>query len=285
MAGAAARDEDGEEEAASEASSVPPLTSDDSDVDDAADALPEEAKLRLQEGKVWLVDEEVAVRMMATWAKMTPRQIEEQTMEMGRIMQPVVRGHKLVQLLQSQLDRPAKANPPQRGKHTGPRISRAGLVWLQAVTQAQNLLPQVAETLGTSYEALKADLISMSSARDSYDSMWQLLQPALRMKPLLVLEYQALWLLFQATDDALHGETRPQVEASIIITSEQLINTTADMSGLPREHVATLAAQHKEWAYLIAWVWMLSRTTGYLDFDTQTASGWIRSDVPVWYCG
>ena len=285
VAGTAARDEDGEEEADSEASSVPSLMSDDSDVDDACEALLAVPKLGLQEeGRpkgLRLPYEDIAAIMMVTWIKMTPQQVDEEIMRMARLMVPVVRGPELVRLLQSQPNRPAKADPPQRGKHMGPCVSHAALVWIQAVMQAKKLLVLAAEALGTTYEAVEGDLICMKIAHDGYDGMWRLLQLALHKNPLLVLDYQALQLLFQATDEALQSESGPQVGATIIITSEQLINTMADLSGLPRERVAKRAAQPHGHAVMVALVEWFCKTTGYLDFDKETAGGCIRSDLEI----
>ena len=291
MARKAAKDEDGDEEAASEASSVPPLTSDDSD-DDATAVLLDEAEGALQkEGRpkmLWLQNEDVAVSMAACWRQMTPQQEEEEAREVEDMMRALAQfdgGSMLMRELERHPGRPSEADSPQRGKHMGPRASRAAMVWLQAVIQSIKLLTLAAEALETTFEALKGDLIRLKMAGE-YDGMWRLLQPAILENPMLVLEYQAVWLLFQATHGALLGATGT-IEATQRMTPEQLTNTLADLSGLPWERVAKRASKPKGYAYLIALVWSFSRTTGYLDYDTQIAAGCIRSDlaVLVWCCG
>ena len=278
---AAAMDDDGEEETTSEASSVPPLTPDDSDVDDAYPALPEEAKGALQEKEhsemLWLLDEDVAASMMLSWINMTPQQVEDEVAEMDGLMVPVAQIHGgLVRLLKSRPDRPAEAGLPLRGKHMGPRASRAAMVWVQVVRQSRQLLHGVAETLGTTYWELKSKLIRTTMACDNYAGMRRLLQPALQNNRPLVVEYRALQLLFKATVEAVQGASGI-VEATLNMASEQLINTVADLMGQPREMVATRAAEPNLYARYITAVWWLCRETGYLDYDTQTARGCYRS--------
>ena len=287
VARAAARDEDGDEDTASEASSVPPLTSDDSDVDDATDALPEEARGAPQEERrskmLWLLDEDIAASMMVTWLEMTPQQVEDEVRELEGIMGPVAQFHggsMLVRELQNQPARPAEGGPPQPGKHMGPRASRGVMVWVQTVKQATKLLHYAAETLGTTSSKLKPKLIRTTK---SYDGMWRLLQPALQKNPLLIVDYRALQLLFKATDEAVQGAAG-SVEATLNMTTEQLINTVADLTGKTREQAAMQAAQPNGHATLATWFLYGCKYTGYLDFETQTASGCIRSDLTVPVC-
>ena len=255
--------------------------SDHSYVDDAYAALIDEAtRGLLKEGRPatqGMLDDDVTGSMLWYWSRRSRQQAAMEDAEMAGLLVPVAHGPTLVQLLQSQPDRPAKADPPQRGKHVGPRASLAAMVWIQAVMQTYKLLLEAAEELGTTYNGLKAELLCMDPSGDSYDGIWRLLRPAFRKNPLLVVDYRSLQLLIKAVAEAFKG-ANTSADATIAMSPEQIVNTVADVVGLPKEWVVMRSGQAEGHEFLVQ---SICRTKELLDYDTQTAAGCYRSVVHV----
>ena len=149
---------------------------------------------------------------------------------------------------------------------------------------ASNMLHDIADTLGTKSGEMKCKVVRTAMACDNYAGMWWLPKPALRKNPLLVVKYRALLMLFKATVEAVQGASG-SIEATLRMTTEQLIITVTDLKAGIREQVALGASKPNGYAAAVTAVWWLCMSTGYVDFNTQTSSGCARSAlVGPMYC-